>query len=58
MQHYGFDFLSSSVPTMLPSQAQIIDQKSFNALPTVPPPSEANGTRVGTTLTHQFTCAV
>ncbi|KAJ9149415.1 Lactonohydrolase [Pleurostoma richardsiae] len=30
----------------IPAQAQIIDQRSFNALSTVPPPSVANGSQV------------
>lgn len=36
----------------IPDQAQIIDQKAFNVLPSVLPPSEANATTVGRHLSH------
>lgn len=39
---YGSKVLRGQVP----SQAQIIDQKAFNVLPTVLPPSESNATTV------------
>lgn len=43
----GLDSLSrTAAAKTLPDQAQIIDQKSFAVLETVPPPSEANATTV------------
>lgn len=38
----------------LPEQAQIIDQKSFAVLETVPPPSEANASTVRCLLLSLF----
>ena len=32
-----------SRPAAIPSQAQLIDQRTFNVLPHVPPPSQFNG---------------
>ncbi len=40
---YGAKTLRDNIP----EQAQIIDQKSFNVLPSVPPLTEANATTVG-----------
>ena len=34
----------NSAPATVPSQAQFIDQKAFNVLAYVPPPTEFNGT--------------
>ena len=47
----GFDVLSGKVwatttARTVPYQAQIIDQKSFNVLATVPPPDQSNATTV------------
>ncbi len=45
----GGAFFSSSPSTTaatVPPQAQILSQKSFNVLPTVLPPSQANGSTV------------
>lgn len=41
----GLGFLSRP-PTAIPPLAQVIDQKAFNVLGTVRPPSEAHGTSV------------
>jgi hypothetical protein len=41
----GLGFLTR-LPTVVPPLAQVIDQKAFNVLGTVPPPSEAHGTSV------------
>lgn len=40
--------LANAVPAnAVPKYAQIVDQKSFNVLPVVPPAVEFNGTTVG-----------
>jgi gluconolactonase len=42
--------LSVNTTRAVPSLAQVIDQRKFNALHTVPPPSEAHGFTVGAFL--------
>lgn len=44
---WGLNPLSWGVLAKLPSTAQVIDQKVFNALSVVPPPSQANASTVG-----------
>lgn len=43
--------LSEVCPQAVPEQAQFVDQRGFNALKTVPPPSESNLTSVSILLT-------
>jgi hypothetical protein len=47
---YGSKVMPRGQP---PPQAQVIDQKAFNVLPTVPPPSVANASTV---CSYSFCC--
>jgi len=38
---------AATTSNSIPSLAQVINQKSFNVLETVPPPDQANATSVG-----------